>query len=77
MQAAEPVFRDRVCTAPSGASLASGEILSKCGFVHSGVCQAPDSFPPSPPTYREVIFTYLKPAKPETRDGAATETKTQ
>lgn len=67
-QAAEPVFQDRICTAPSGASLPSGETLTKCGFVHSGFCPAPDSFPPSPPTHREVIFTYLKPAGPKARE---------
>lgn len=64
-QAADRSYQDRVCSEPSGSTLPSGESLTRCGFVHAGTCPAPENFTPGPDGYREVIFTYLRPAGPQ------------
>jgi len=48
--------KKRVCTHPLGDFLESGETLSQCGFIVSGVCRNL----PNKERYDEVIYVYLQ-----------------
>ncbi len=57
----DAILKDRVCTEPSGLTLDSGETLTRCGFILTGVCSDPDAGDGGP---REIIYVYLKPLGP-------------
>lgn len=63
IEAQDPVFHDRLCTKPSGASTRDGKALTVCQFILTGPCSDPASFTVNSQTYDEVIFVSLKPPK--------------
>lgn len=63
-QAADPILQDRVCTQGTGATTADNKPITHCRFVVTGRCEDASSFTVDGISYREVIFTYLKPTRP-------------
>lgn len=63
IEAQDPVFRNRLCTKPSGETTPDGKPLTVCRFILTGPCSDPASFTVNSYTYDEVIFVSLKPAK--------------
>ena len=63
IEAQDPVFRDRLCTKPTGETTPDGKPLTVCQFILTGPCSSPTSFTVNGQTYDEVIFVSLKPTK--------------
>lgn len=63
IEAQDPVFRDRLCTKPTGDRTPDGKPLTVCQFILTGPCSDPASFTVNGHTYDEVIFVSLKPTK--------------
>lgn len=53
----DPALRDRVCTALAGEIAATGEPVTRCGFVHTGICPGANASVAE----RQTIFVYLRP----------------
>lgn len=53
----DPVLNDRVCTALNGETAATGEPVTRCGFLHTGICPGADAAVAE----RQTIFVYLRP----------------
>jgi hypothetical protein len=62
IEAQDPVFRERICTKATEATL-DGKPLTACQFILTGPCSDPASFTVNGETYHEVIFVSLKPTK--------------
>lgn len=63
IEAQDPVFRDRLCTKPSGDRTPDGKPLTVCQFILTGPCSDPTSFTVNGQTYDEILFVSLKPTK--------------
>ena len=59
----DPIFRDRLCTKPTGDRTPDGKPLTVCQFILTGPCSNPASFTVNGHTYDEVIFVSLKPTR--------------
>ncbi len=66
-QQADPILTERVCATPSGRKTTGGDPLTRCGFIHVGACGEASRYRVDGETYTEVIFTYLRPARPDRR----------
>lgn len=57
----DPVLTDRVCALPTDTLTAAGEILTACGFVHLGKCEAAERLARDVLGLDQMIYVYLKP----------------